>query len=308
MDYLINPSAMTSVFMVPSSVADKHVKLASATQLRVLLYMLKNISSGVEEGDIASFLKIPESEVKDALYFWEQAGVLTAKEKAVQAEPPKKETKAVKTAGVKPSREEIAMLGASDERIVFLLREAELKFGRSLRGSEIQSLVWLYSDHGLDVSVILMLVEYAVSENRATIGFIESTALAWIEAGVDSITAAEEQIEKRNRQKISWSVVEKAFGMEHRMPSTKELTLSETWVNDWGLSREVLRLAYDKCVDAKAKLSMPYVNKILETWHKKGLKTVAEIEADAQKPKTKPAAGFATYDKSLVEQMLNNDD
>ena len=181
-----------------------------------------------------------------------------------------------------------------------------MKLARGLRDNEIRTLCWLYLDFGMDISLILMLVEYAVSEDRATVAFIESTALAWLDAGVTTLSEAEEQIEARNLRKTAWGIVLSAFGMDYRMPSDKELEFSGRWVVDWQFKKELLREAYNLCVDKNAKLSMPYINKILEKWHKDGVKTAEDAKAVA-KP-TKQKQGFGAYDKSLVEKLLNKDD
>lgn len=305
MDYMLNPSAMQSVFMVPSEPVHSYLKLASAEQLRILLYTMSNISSGIDTKKTADALGIPEESVKDGLNFWCDAGVFT-KSGTVTFEASATDKKTAKTEAAKISREEIAMMGSTDENVVFLLREAELKFKRTLRFTEMQSLVSLYADDGMDVSLILMLVEYATSEGKPSIGFINSTARSWLDAGVDSVVAAEEEIEKINRRKSAWSIVERSFGIEHRQPSAKELLYSEKWVIEWGFTREMLRAAYDACIDTNAKISMPYINKILESWHNKGYKTVEDTKNNENKKQSSDKK--PSYNKELFEKMLDRDD
>ncbi len=309
MDYMLNNMAFTSSFLVPAAVSDQHLKLASGNQIKVLLYFLRNVTNGAEVSDISAFLKLPEGEVKDALEFWAQAGILTSI-KAPVNEPIKEEKiKVAKPITVKPTREEISAIAFTDEKLSFLLGEAEMKLARTLRGNELQTLAWLYLDHEMDVSLILMLVEYAVSEGKTTISFIESIALSWLEAGVTTLSEAEAQIEARTKKKTAWGMIESAFGIEHRMPSDKELEYANTWVIEWGFSREMLKEAYNRCVDQKAKLDMRYINGILARWFKDGIKTVdatKEVEKAAAKPTDKK--GFSAYDKSLVDKLLNNDD
>lgn len=307
MKYTLNAQAMTAPFFVPSSVVDKHIKLASANQLKVLLVFLKNVSVGTSPEQIAEVLRLPVSEVCDALDFWVEREIILAEGKpSAQTDTEKAKPQNIKPVVIKPSREEIAAAAMTDNKIPFLIGEAEMKFGRGLRDSEIRSLCWLYLDHGMEISLILMLVEYAISENKATVSFIENTALAWLGAGVTTISEAEKQIEERNKRKTAWGVVLAAFGMSYRMPSDKELEYSGTWVIQWGFKSEMLREAYNICVDKNAKISMAYINKILEKWHKSGFTTVQQVK-DAEKPK-ESSNGFATYDKSLVEQLLNQDD
>lgn len=312
MDYTLNSSAMASPFFVPASVVDTHLKLASSNQIKVLLFFLKNISSGVSVQEIADFLKLPLSEVSDALEYWVQAGVLVSLSVLVPQEEtrqtPKKKT--VKSVSVKPTREEVASVASTDNRLAFLLQEAEMKLARGLRSNEMQTLAWLYMDHGMDISLILMLVEYAVTEHKATVSFIENTALNWLDAGISTIAQAEEEIEKRSQQKTAWGMIESAFGLEHRMPSDKELQYAQKWIIDWHFGRDMLKEAYNRCIDRKAKISMSYINTILERWFKQGINSLEALKQNDAKPKnsTKAKKDFASYDEELVYQLLNKDD
>ncbi len=309
MDYSLSPKAISSPAVIPSEVIDKHLKIASGEQLKVLLYFVKNAYSGIEAEDIASYFKMPLSEVFDALNFWADAGILLKAETTEKVSNVKTKL-AVKALSVKPTREEIALLSSQDSMVGFLIREAELKFRRALRASEMQTLVWLYSDYGMDISLILMLVEYAISEGKKNIGFIESTALIWIEAGIDSITAAEKFIEEQARKKTAWSIVSRIFGLDHRSPSSKELEFSSCWINEWKLKKDLIKEAYDRCIDAKGNISFSYINKILDSWHKKGITTVEEIDTKEKSPaKSKGGkSNFSTYDKELIDKLLNSDD
>lgn len=308
MDYLLNPASLTTSTVIPLDVIDKHLKIASGEQLKVLLYFIRNTHLNLEAEDIANYLKLPVSEVLDAFDFWADAGILVKLATAVVSSPVKEKV-AIKAQSIKPTREEIAVLSSTDELVGFLLREAEIKFRRSLRASEMQTLVWLYSDYGMDISLILMLVEYAISENKANIGFIESTALRWIESGVESITDAERYIEEQSQKKTAWSIISRVFGLDQRSPSAKELEFSYLWVNTWEFKSDMLKEAYDRCVDAKGKISFSYIGKILEGWHKKGAASLEDVAVKEKAPQKKSAKNnFSTYDKALIDKLLNSDD
>lgn len=318
MEYQVNPSKLGAVFMLPCEVVDKHIKLAGAVQLKVLLWSMRNISEVITAEKIAEALRLPAVDVSDALLYWTESGILlenggvssptadTAENKTPSS--PAKTAKAV--TATKPSREEVIQRGSESEEIAFLLREAQLKFGRTLRQSEASTLVWLCDDEGMDIAVILMLIEYAKSENKCTIGYIERTALDWINDGVETLSQAEEKICEMHAHRSAWSKVCSAMGLERRRPSKKELDLAVKWVDQWNFSSDMLRLAYDKCVDATSKFSMSYVSKILEGWHKKGISKPEDIDSDIdtapKKSRAKPS--FAGYDLSKIEQMLLEDE
>lgn len=299
MNYTLNTAIFGNTFAVPSVVADKYLKIATDTQLKVLLYFMRNISDGIDASKIADALSLPKSEVDDALLFWSQCELLNSEQ------PKAADTKPVIINSSLPSRADVIKRGLEDENLMFLLREAQLKFGRNLKQNESQLLVALYDDYGMEISVILFLLGYAVREGKCNLSFVKKTATGWIEQGVETVADAEQIIADVTKQNLAWSIVQKTFGIEVRKPSTKELEYSDLWVNQWGISTDLLKAAYDACIDSKTKLSMPYIAKIIERWHKEGITSPQDI-----KPRSTTANNknndYGGYDLNKYEQMLND--
>ncbi len=283
MGYYLNPAEMMTMFAVPQSVADKHLRLASAEQLKVLLWCLKNLDKQFDITAVCDGLKLDEYTVRDALDHWCERGVLCSTVEVKPNTEPEKKTKAVRSAVIKPGRDEVARRGLEDPEIAFILRETEQKMGRILRQSESSTLVWLHDDMGLSGSLILMIVGYAVTEGRANIGFIERTAIEWVNDGVSDIVTAEERLVLMRRRKSAWYLVETAMGIEHRSPTKAELEMADKWVNEWNYGHDIIREAYEVCVNTTSKFSVPYIKKIVSEWHKAGVKTVDDIVALSNK-------------------------
>ena len=313
MAYFFSPETFMSAFPVPVGLVDKYIKLAGASQLKVLLFLLRHQSEGIDLQRAAKELGFSAEEVEEAVEFWVSAGVMMRQGDEPKAPliPEKKVAPkaAVRPRSQKPSREEVARRGLEDSNIAFLLREAEVKFGRVLKSNESSTLVWLHDDEGMSPAVILMLLEFAVAEKACNVSFIERTALKWIEKGVSNIAEAEEEIRILQQSRSAWRVVERAMGIEKRLPSTNELKYARTWVIEWGYGAEILRAAYETCVDTLSKFSMPYVKGILETWHKNGVKEVADIGRAEEKRSAKKKGGknsesINTTDMDWAEKML----
>lgn len=94
------------------------------------------------------------------------------------------------------------------------------------------------------------------------------------------------------------------MSIEHRRPSAKEQQAADRWVNEWGFSQEMLRAAYDQCVDATTKISIPYINKILEKWYKSGVKTLDDLANEAA-AKKEAAAPQKSYDIDEIERKIS---
>ena len=302
MTYNINPAIFSNAFTVPSVVADKYLKIATHIQLKVLLYFMRNISQGIDSQKISAELSLPLSEVEDALVFWQQREILIGDTTKKESE-----TKPIVINSAMPTRADVIRRALEDEQLTFLLREAQLKFGRNLKQNESSLLLSLYDDNGMDVTVILLLLQYAAQSGKCNTSFIKSTAVNWLKNGVETVADAERIISQQTKSDLAWGVVRKTFGIERRKPSEKELELSNLWINEWQIDRDLLKAAYDACVDSKAKLSMPYVAKIVETWRKDSIKTTKDL-ANRSKPATNTTKkDYAGYDLDLFEKMLNND-
>ena len=304
MKYSINPSVFGSMFAVPTDVVTKHIKLAGSTQLKVLLVFLKSANDEDVEQTIAKTLNISLDEVRDALYFWCDRQVIIDTAKGVTEEP-KKQLDKVALSVSKPSREDTIKRGAQSKEIQFMFQQVQNKLGRLVTYSEMSTLVWLHDNQGLPVPVILMSVEYAVSEGKGNFGYIEKLCIDWSKNNIDTIEKAEKRISEMYLSKSAWRVVETAFGISHRRPSANEEKFSAKWVNEWNFKKDMLELAYNICIDKNAKISFAYINKILESWYKSGIKTPEDVNKPEEKTTSKSGT---SYNIKEIKSKINNFD
>lgn len=301
--YSVNPQSLFTAFSVPGDVVDKHIKLAGAVQLKVLLYIYRNPAMPIDAEAISSYLSVSTADVRDCLAFWADVGILNCDDKpqiSIKTEDTQK-PKTVRPKAIKPSHNEVTKRGLENDEIAFLLRETQGKLGRTLRDSESSTLVWLYDDEGASVSVILMAVEFAISDGKANIGYIQKTVIDWIDSGIETASDAEQKIAEIYKSRNYFSTLRNAFGLGDRLPGKKEREYANLWVGEWKLSREMLRAAYEICVDNTGKYSISYIAKILKDWHSKGYKKPSDIPEDTKKE----TRSFDTSDHSLFESMLN---
>ena len=75
------------IFAVPTSLADKHLKLCSGSQLKVLLLALRDAPNPVDERYIAKRLGMTPEQVFDCLEYWELQGIFRRGEDSVDDAP-----------------------------------------------------------------------------------------------------------------------------------------------------------------------------------------------------------------------------
>lgn len=319
MSYSVNLGAWNSVFAVPCSVVDQNLKLAGSVQLKVLLWTLRHAGKPFEAQDVAAALGIDRADVGDALLYWQEAGLFSAKEPAESPAPsepetrasarpadkapdpvPPAETRRVLSRPQKPDSGFVAKRIGESTEISCLMQSAQQVLGRLISGGESATLLMIHDEFGLPSDVIVMLLQYAASIGKANMRYIEKTAMNWADEEVNTHERAEEKLRRLTECRQAWRQVEQAVGIPHRAPSTKEEAFADAWVTRWKFSGDMIREAYDRAVDATGKFSASYMNRILERWKKANISTVLQAE---QEKMERAAARKGGKSSSLAQDL-----
>lgn len=293
----LNMAGWHGVFALPTDVADKHLKLASHEALKVILAITRK-GGDVDEESLCRELGVTGAQLKEALLYWEQAGLLLRPEAPAAPVKPAKPDKAVRT--LRATRAEIARRALESREIALVLQRAEIVFARPLKETEKSALVYVLDNLGMKPEVALMLLEYAAAQGRTTASFLESTAVDWVDRGIESVAAAEKEMAAADEKRQAWAMAKRALSIEDRRPSAKESETVRRWTAEWGFDEAMLRLAYDQCVDRIGKVSFAYINKVLEGWHSAGVKTPKDAAKENKKKESaKNKKGEPSFDLSL---------
>ena len=340
MEYTVSASEWRNIFAVPVQVVDGHIRTCGALSLRALLILLRKGGTAAEE-EIAAELATDGAEVRDALRYWVNEGILTASGQArpQQAAPVQAVPEAVETApaavpkqkesrprqelppkGVastyrgRPTNEQIAAMMAKDPNIEFLFQAASEKLGKYLQLTDRSSLIYLYDWAGIPIDVILMVIQYCCSLGKRQMRYIERVALDWQDAGVNSLETAEEHI-RSLEERSSWAgEVKSAFGIRDRELVEKEQAYVNKWYGEYHSGIQLIRLAYERTIERIGKLSFPYVDSILKSWQEKKITTPQEAMQEqkgeegaktaAPVKKGQDGLGAPSYDLDEINRLL----
>lgn len=296
MDYTLNMGPWNSVFAVPTALVDRYLRLAGKEQLQVLLWMLRHSGERVSPEKLAQELGMDTDSAMDAVDYWTQERLLaqaggqlspgavdqapaSAVEKTEPAVSPQEEkTLPPKKRMTKPDTLHLAARMKESDAIRFLMQEAQATFGKTISPAMASTLLSICDDYGLPVEVVVMLIHYAKDAGKTGTAYIDSVARDWAESGVFTLEAAEQKLQELEERRLAWSKVQSAAGLPRRAPSKKEEEAAFRWVCQWKFTGEMLSAAYERCVDNTGKFNVSYINKILEGWHKNGLRNLQELE------------------------------
>lgn len=322
----INLGSWSSVFAVPCDIVDKYIKLAGAAQLKVLLWILRNSGRSFTPEEIGKELSMHPADVKDSIEFWVTAGLIAKDKEALSpakaentSDTPvevsevkeeiieKKETpKRALTRPQKPDSIFVAQRINSDSDIASLMQEAEVILGRPLSHNDSSTLLLMHDHDGLPVDVILMALQYAVSQGKG-MRYIEQLGAGWSSDGIDTMEKAEERIKSLIESKQAWNKASKIFGIRNvGSPTKAQVEYSNRWINKWHYTDEMLREAYELCINQKGEFNLRYLDGIIKKWHNSGILTMDELKAAQNKKAAKTAKSGRKNDTSYDIEAYEN--
>ena len=279
MKYEINPKKINNLTALPNEI-NEYLREVSGENFKVLFLIFsekKNLSCF----EIATKLDITISQVEDAIRFWKFKGILKL---------PEEEQAVIKVE--KPSVEQITtkeLIEAKNENklVTMLFKEAEILFKRPLRPIERRTLLYIYEFYKLDVDIILMVLDFCM-RNKKSLKQILLICEKMADEDLTSHEEAENYIKKLTENLNIEKQIKHCFGIYDRKLSANEKKYINRWTTKYDFKINIIKIAFNICVDRTGKLSFQYIEKILQNWKKNNVKTPKEIEQlNLKKPQLK---------------------
>ena len=164
---------------------------------------------------------------------------------------------------------------AEDESLRNMLTTVEDALGKQLTHTEVSCFVTLVKWYGMPCTIVPMLIQYCKSIGKCSISYIESTGIGWTEEEIDNFEKAEQKISALTSRRRAWNAVRSSLEIPERKSTESEMKYSDLWINVQQLDIELIRHAYDKCVNKNGKISFAYMNGILKRYFEQGITDIA---------------------------------
>lgn len=275
---------------IPKTFILSHMRDADGAYVKVYLFVsaLAEEKREMSVSEIASELNLTENDVLDALDYWKANGVMEERDNALvlvgRIPMPPEISSPVKKEGIKPEYDSklVSTQISGTPELSDMVSLAQEIFGRILTKAEMESMFWFYDGLHFSPEAILLLLEYCVSKGKTSMKYIEKVAIAWNEAGAKDADSVYSIIQNEQQKNGYLYAVRKVLGIADRALSQSEEKYLMKWRNDCGMNEDMVIHAYDCCITQIAKLSFPYMDKIIERWHKQGIHDVASAESDSK--------------------------
>ncbi len=297
----LQPVARPDVTIIPNSIIDKDMLEANELQLKVYLYILRNVNAGipVRISSMADHFNETEKDITRAITFWEKRGVFSACRNVQdsQEKPPaasEASYSAVSDTQYSPasdtpdnaapvvsygqlSRDELHSLKNSQDfkELSFV---AETYMGKPLSRSDCNTLLFIKDSLNFSNELIEFLLEYCAERGKKSFKYVQTVACAWAKQG---ITTPEEAQTRGIMYSQRIYAVMNALGKKSE-PTNAELNYIERWYQQYGFEADMILEACRRTVLATDKNRFSYADKILSSWHAAGVHHTTDISrADA---------------------------
>ena len=335
MNYSINYSSFSSVFALPT-LSEQTLCIASGQALRVLLYLMQHQTQmkTIQPQYLADRLLLDVSQVLEALDFWAGEGILNrdSSAQAVQqttaytAPQPisrqtsstvlqqpvsvaAKEQNARVSMGLRAQKktmaiDEIHTLAKDDNSIQQLVDAVQVQMGKVLTRSEIETVVSFYTYAGLPPEYILLATAHCCSQNRGNVRALSKLLTDMMSEQIYTYEQAEEYLTRRQQQDSAQGQVRAAFGIHDRSLTKQEQKYIDTWFMEYHFDISMVKLAYERTIDQIGKVSFPYTNKILTSWHEKGITNPKDAVNERQSAKAMAKTEASSIDFDQIQQFI----
>lgn len=277
----LQPVFKPDVTVIPNYIIDKELREANELQLKVYLYIMRNVGAGipVQISVMADYFNETEKDISRAVSFWEKRGVLAYAAPASTSPSVSPDTAGSLSHlnGAALSRDEFdALKNRQDFKELSFVAEAYL--GKPLNRSDLEILIFIKNTLNFSNELIEFLLEYCAERGKKSFKYIQTVACSWAEKGITTPEEAQTGALIHNQRVYA---VMNALGKKSE-PTNTELGYINRWYQQYAFEADVILEACKRTVLATDTHRFAYCDKILSSWYTKGIHHVKDIaRADA---------------------------
>lgn len=288
----LRPVFKPDVTVIPNYIIDKELREANELQLKVYLYIMRNIGAEIpiQISAMADYFNETEKDISRAVSFWEKRGVLALGVPSARSSvPPDTISGLSGPNSTSMSRDEFDTL-KSRQDFKELSFVAEAYLGKPLNRSDLEILIFIKNTLNFSNELIEFLLEYCAERGKKSFKYIQTVACSWAEKGITTPEEAQAGALIHNQRVYA---VMNALGKKSE-PTNTELGYINRWYQQYAFEADVIAEACKRTVLATDTHRFAYCDKILSSWYAKGIHHVKDIaRADASYQTRKKQEGTA---------------
>jgi DnaD/phage-associated family protein len=247
--------------------------------VKVYLLTLKYCISGelgVNSSMLASALHLLESDIMNAWSYWNEEGVI----KFIPIDKMGNysiEFLELKDEPTTDSTEVNLLQELNNTSMKDMLQEIEKLIARPLSPKEMSTYIGWQRDLGFSLEMILLLIQYCISKGKTDYRYVEKVALAWYDANIKTIEDAQSFIKKHEDKWIKYRKILSYLGIKDGEIMKPQEDMLDKWVNLYKFPLDIVFKGCDICFERLNRADFKYIDGILNSWFKDGIRTLEDI-------------------------------
>ena len=264
--------------LLDNNFIDNFLPKARGEYVKIFILILKYASCG-EVGFDSSFLaknlNLLESDIKNALNYWNDMGVIkltTIDDKISNIEFLKLSESSSVTSSLNLINE------INDNNLIDFFKEVEMIIGRPLSQKEMETYINWTKIFNFSYELILYLISYCVNKNKKDFRYIEKVAIAWSDLNIKTLDEAMIYTEKREKQFVNYRKILNYLGMSDNEIGKPQEDLFNKWLIAYNMPIELIYKACDICFSKLSKTDFNYIDGILNNFKNSKILTIQDFE------------------------------
>ncbi len=292
----ISPKVYSSMFSLPTEIADRGLKFASGEQLKVIIAIFRNPQITVEE--ITKVTNLSLGTVNECVEYWVSNGILkdSQPERVIKTESQVQKTEKVKMPlpeihFTNPTQAEIEKILKKNGSMKRLFLEAQEILGKTLGYSMQCTIYSIVNRYGITPDVANCLLYFAKSIDNTSQNDILKIAKYWAENGITDMQSADDYIQETERALKVFRELAVRTNNDTSAPTFAVMEIFCEWIR-WGYTIDEIEKAFDimKAEKQTGRLvwnNIAHMNGTIKNWRKQGMQTLEEIEKGTKKFQSK---------------------
>lgn len=287
---------------------DKYLPIARGDFVKVYILGLKYCLSGelgINSTMLASTLHLLESDVMNAWNYWSDEGVIKFTpidsmgnyniEFLALEDVPQDKDKNINL-----------LKELNNNSTKGMLQEIENLLARPLSPKEMTMYLGWQHDYDFSPELILLLIQYCVSKGKTNPRYIEKIAICWNEEKIKTVEDAQIFIKKHEDKWISIRKILTYLGIRDAEIMKPQETMIDKWISTYKFPLNMIFRACDICFERINKSDFKYIDAILASWYKSGIKTLEDVDTKNTTFKKNSSFKKKNFNNTKAKGNFNN--
>ena len=299
---------------IPDIFFTEYLSQTNGDFIKVYLYLLflSKYDKDIKINDLSKKLNLSFKTIQDAIKYWEDLNVITKKNTGyIFNNIQEIELHKLYKPKVSLSPEAIKQTAQNQYRAKAIENINNEFFQGIMSPSWYSDIDLWFKKYSFDEEVMVALFRYCFNRSALHRNYIQAVADDWYNNNVKTYNDLDAYFEKNEKFSKLCKTICKKLGY-NRMLSEYESAYVSKWTTDYGFSFDIIEIALKKTTSL-SKPSFDYLDKLLSTWHERGLKTPNDIQAFLLETKQKnknikeleKKTGFNNYDQRKYDNLDN---